>query len=375
MKYLNIQDFNKGYQFFMLRPTKAINIFILTILTILILAILWSLFGKMDDIIKADVLLRPVGTISSIKTVIGGEVIEKNYIHGTYVKEGENLLKIDITSEIIDLENSKNLMERLKSKIEIYQLLGETIKNNKNNLENKIQSEAYLLEYNRMVNQIEGLKSRLIKMKMLPDGMFSKQEIEDKERELEQYELQFSAWKKNQLIEVNDNIILLLQNKESLEKHVAELERNIKYSNIIAPISGNINEKINYNVGDNLMPGEEILTIIPVDLNNLKAELYINPSNIAQIKIGQTATLRFPSLPPSKYGKLETKINLIPADYTIGINSEPIFIVESIINNPWLMSPKNEKIYLRPGMGAEGRVIIEQDTIIRMILKKLDFIN
>jgi hypothetical protein len=41
----------------------------------------------------------------------------------------------------------------------------------------------------------------------------------------------------------------------------------------------------------------------------------------------------------------------------------------------WLTSPAGEKIYLRPGIGAMGRIIVDQDTVMRMILKKLDFIN
>ena len=53
----------------------------------------------------------------------------------------------------------------------------------------------------------------------------------------------------------------------------------------------------------------------------------------------------------------------------------PVFIVEAVIKEPWLTSSGSEKIYLRPGIGAAGRVIVDQDTVMRMILKKLDFIN
>jgi hypothetical protein len=172
-----------------------------------------------------------------------------------------------------------------------------------------------------------------------------------------------------------DGLKSLTQNRESLERRISDLERTIRTATLYAPISGKINESRKFNIGDYLMPGEEIITIVPDNTASLKAELYIDPAYIAQIQTGQKATLRFPGLPPSKFGKIEAEINLIPPDYAAGSESNPTFIVEATIREPWLMSSNGEKIYLRPGIGAMGRVIINQDTVMRMVLKKLDFIN
>jgi hypothetical protein len=104
-------------------------------------------------------------------------------------------------------------------------------------------------------------------------------------------------------------------------------------------------------------------------------ELYVYPAYIARIKTGQKATLRFPGLPPSKFGKIEAEISLLPPDFTQQSDSGPVFIVEALVKTPWLTSSGGERIYLRPGIGAIGRIIVSQDTVMRMILKKLDFIN
>ncbi|MDR0557191.1 MAG: HlyD family secretion protein [Treponema sp.] len=170
-----------------------------------------------------------------------------------------------------------------------------------------------------------------------------------------------------------DNLRNLTQNKETLERHISDLERTIRNATIYAPISGKIKEVRQFNVRDYLLPGEEILTIIPTG-TNLKTELYVSPAYIAQVRIGDKVTLRFPGLPPSRFGKLDAEISLIPADYASYSGSEPIFIVEASIKEPWLTSAQGERIYLRSGIGAQGRIIIKQDTVIGMILKKLDFI-
>jgi hypothetical protein len=80
-------------------------------------------------------------------------------------------------------------------------------------------------------------------------------------------------------------------------------------------------------------------------------------------------------LPPSKFGKAEALVSLIPADYSVGPDAMPVFVVEAYLPEPWLTGSDGKPLYLRAGIAAEGRVIIDHDTVLRMILKKLDFIN
>ena len=177
------------------------------------------------------------------------------------------------------------------------------------------------------------------------------------------------------MIETMDALKNLLQNRENLERRISDLDRNIRNATIRAPISGRVNEYRQLNKGDAVLPGEEIFMLVPDNESTLKAELYVDPAYIAQVKIGQKASLRFPGLPPSKFGKIEADISLIPPDYTQGPDTSPVFIVEAVIKEPWFTSPGGEKIFLRPGIGAVGRIIVSQDTVMRMVLKKLDFIN
>lgn len=380
IRFADMTEFHEGYQFFMLRPSYAVSLFIITITGIVIASVTWAFIAKMDDVVKATALLRPSETISIVKAISGGEVLQKNYTNDEYVTEGEILLRLDISADILELDNSKKLMERIENNSILYNILLETIRQGINkapvkNEEAYIRSEAYLIEYRRMLGQIKESRVKLERERALPETLAVKERLEDIIRELEQAELQCTLWKDNQMIETMDYVKNLMQNKESLERRISDLERNIRNATFYAPIAGRINESRKLNTGDYLLPGEEIITIIPEDATRLKAELYIDPAYIARVKTGQMATLRFPGLPPSKFGKLEAEITLIPADYTLGPDSNPVFIVEAAIQKPWLLSPKGERLYLRAGISAMGRVIIDQDTVIRMILKKLDFIN
>jgi multidrug efflux pump subunit AcrA (membrane-fusion protein) len=380
MQFTDMTEFHLGYQFFMLRPSRAVSSFIITLACIIGIALIWASVTKMDDVVKATALLRPSEVISNIKVPSGGEVLQKNYVHDGYVHEGALLLQLDVSAETLELANSKNLMERVDNDRAVYNTLLETIRLGRNsaalnNAEASIRSERYLIEYSRLSGQIEEQKVKLERERALPDTLAVKQRLEDMLWETEQQELQFSLWKNNQTIEVMDALKSLMQNRENLERRISDLERNIRNATLYAPISGRINETRKFNLGDYLMPGEEIITIVPDNTASLKAELYIDAAYIAQITTGQKVTLRFPGLPPSKFGKLEAEITLIPADFAIGSESKPSFVVEADIKEPWLRSPAGEKVYLRSGISASGRIIISQDTVMRMILKKLDFIN
>ena len=53
----------------------------------------------------------------------------------------------------------------------------------------------------------------------------------------------------------------------------------------------------------------------------------------------------------------------------------PIFIAEAPISEDYLISTDGQVAKLIPGITAEARIITEKSTIMKMILRKLDFIN
>jgi multidrug resistance efflux pump len=382
-RFADMSEFHKGYQFFMLRPSRGISAFIIALACMISAAVIWACVMKMDDVVKTTALLRPAQTISVVKAISGGETLEKNYAHNGYVSEGDILLRLDVSADMLELENSKKLMERLDNNILIHEALAETIRRGDNaaaagNISSEeayIRCETYLIERRRQQGQIAELRVKVERERSMPGTLAVTQRLEDAARELELAELQAASWKNTRMIEAMDTLKSLLQNRENLERRISDLEQTIRNATIRAPISGRINEYRQLNRGDAVLPGEEIVAIVPEDETSLKAELYVDPSYIAQVKTGQKATLRFPGLPPSKFGKIEAEVSLIPPDFTQGSGSSPVFVVEALVKTPWLMSSGGEKIYLRPGIGAVGRIIVSRDTVMRMILKKLDFIN
>ena len=83
--------------------------------------------------------------------------------------------------------------------------------------------------------------------------------------------------------------------------------------------------------------------------------------------------MRFTSLPPSLFGQIEGIVSFIPADVNFS-GTNAYFLLEATIPNPYLIAQNGEKIFLRSGVSAQGRIIIDQDYVLLMILRKIYFL-
>ena len=238
-----------------------------------------------------------------------------------------------------------------------------------------IKAEAYITEKKRYEAILDDIQTKLSRENAKPETLRIPQIIQDLENQLEQSKLEMNSWIKKNRLEAIEKSKELVSIKKNIEIHISEIERNIKNSTIYAPISGRISEVERPNVGDYILAGEEILRIIPQDNESLKADIYVDPSYIARIKVGDLIRIKFPGLAPSRYGMIETKVSLVPPDVTIAQNSQPVFIVEATIDNPYLYTKHGQSAKLLPGITAEARIITERSTAMQMILRKLDFIN
>lgn len=373
-------ELKNSSSFFLLQPVKAIYAFIIIIFITLSIAITLSFFAPMDDIVKAPVLLRPYQTISSVRCISSGELVIKNYKNDDFVTEGELLLALDTTSLKTELDSYIHELEKNTEDNYINNILSSVLESSKlpeidATSDAYIKSTLFLTEKKRLENSIEDIKLKLQRECSKPETLLIPQNIKDLENQLKQEELIFQAWINNQKYEIIEKTKQLEASRKNIETQISEIERNIKNSTIYAPISGRINEVTQLNIKDYIITGEEILRIIPQNDVSLKADIYVEPSFIAKINLGNSVKIKFSGLAPSKYGIIETTISLIPPDMTLYQQTQPVFIVEAIIDNPYLYTKNGQIAKLLPGITAEARIITDRCTVIQMILKKLDFWN
>lgn len=380
MHLLDYKSFRKTTAFFMLQPCRAMYGFILTIFITCAAVFLWAFFAPMDDMIKTSVVLRPEGAVSSVRCMSGGEVTEERYVNGQQVSEGDLLFTLDTSATEEELSAERMQLLKTSGDIQTAQTLLSVMKTGTfpdvpKQSDAYVRSAAYLYEKKRYEAVIQDVKTKLEREKDKPASLAVPQNIQDLQTQYDQNVLQYDTWRNTQLTQTLETYKQLQTVQNSTKSRISELERAVRNGTLYAPISGRLTEIKKMNIGDYVMTGEEILRIIPEDTTALKADLYVDPAYIARVAVGDPVKIRFPGLPPARYGQLETTISLIPPDCTVLPTGAAVFIAEAEIKEPYLTAKNGRKAQLLSGITAEGRIITERNTVMHMILRKLDFIN
>ena len=374
------EEMKKTSAFFMLKPVNAVYGFIVTVCIAIAAVTVWACAAPMDDVVKAKVLLRPSRAVSSVRCVTSGELYLKSFHNDETVEKGDLLFALDTTALKTELESYKELQEKNEGDLYVYEKLLQTISSGKiTDAEKETdayrKANAYLLEKSRYETVVEDARIKYERERDAPPALKVPQTAADLENQYRQTKLTYETWQNNQKIQAAEKLDTLKAEKKSIESRIEELERTIKNSTIYAPVEGRISESIKLNTGDYILAGEEVLRIVPQDDETLEAEIYVDPSYVARVKVGNPVKLKFPGLAPSRYGMVETKVSLVPPDVSVMENGNTAFVVKAVIDNPYLKTKQGQTARLLPGITAEGRILIERCTVMQMIMRKLDFIN
>ena len=132
---------------------------------------------------------------------------------------------------------------------------------------------------------------------------------------------------------------------------VDQAKLNLSYCHITAPIAGIINKK-NVAVGQNISPGQNMLTVIPLD--NLWITANFKETQLEKVKVGQVVTVKVDALGGRKYrghltqvgGATGSRLSLFPPENATG---NYVKVVQRIPVRIDLDKGQNDDHLLRPG--------------------------
>ncbi|MCR4952937.1 MAG: HlyD family efflux transporter periplasmic adaptor subunit [Treponema sp.] len=376
----SFKDMKQTSVFFLLKPVNSIYVFIISVCLVVFSLVIWACLAPMDDVVKADVILRPVESISSIKCVTSGELYVKNFENDMTVNAGDLLFSLDTTALQTELESYKLELQKNEGELFVNKILLQTMQdgslpNLPQDSDAYIKSAVYIAEKSRYQKLFEDAERKWNRERTLPKDIYIPQNVQDLENQKEQIRFSFESWLNSQKVSAIEQKKSLESSRRTMESRIIELERTIRNSTIYAPISGRITEVLKLNKGDYLIAGSEILRIVPEQNGKLKADIYVDSSYIARVKEGDAVHIKFPGLPPSRYGQVETNVSLIPPDATLSSSGTPVFVVEALVPDTRMKTRSGNLATLIPGITAQARIVTERSTVMQMLLRKLDFIN
>jgi HlyD family secretion protein len=155
---------------------------------------------------------------------------------------------------------------------------------------------------------------------------------------------------------------------ELVEKKVAA-EDQLKRVDIRAPIDGAVFQKAVHTVGGVITTGEVLMLIVP-EADALEAEVKVQPQDIDQVRLGQTAILRFPAFNQRTTPELNGEVNRVSADVAEDQKTGArYYTVRIAIPASEIERLKGLKIL--PGMPVESFIQTSPRTVISYLVKPL----
>jgi HlyD family secretion protein len=189
---------------------------------------------------------------------------------------------------------------------------------------------------------------------------------------------------RGQIAELNLQLLALDQKARAdavkdlrdVEGQIAQLtERRVAALDVLArvevraPQSGYIHELAVHTVDGVINPGETIMAIVP-DTDKLSVEVRVNPQDIDQIHLGQTATLRLSAFNQRTTPELDAKLERIAADVSRDPQTGVYFYVARVAIEENELA-KLGKLALVPGMPVEAFIKTGDRTALSYFSKPL----
>ena len=403
-------------------PVKAKGLLYLVSI-VLFLLVVWSYFAEIDEVAKGDGKVIPSQQLQVLQSYDGGIVQDILVAEGQTVKAGQVLLKVDPTRFLSSLEENTTQFAALAAKVQRLSALtqGKALRFNK-----ELQAQAPSI----VENERKLYNSNLAELDEVAAGsdsriMQRRQDVEEERANLSQYQNVLSLTRKElsvtkpllasgavseieilrlerQVVELEGNITKskvaierglnaieeeIIKKEESrlrlvnrwnqeltdatgematLQQSQTSLEDVVSQADIRSPINGTVQRLLINTVGGVITPGSAVVELVPQD-DQLIVEAKVSPKDIAFIRQGQPAILKFSAYDFTIYGGMSAEVQHISADAITNDKDETYYLVRLETKR----SIADESLDILPGMIVQVDILTGKKTVLNYILSPL----
>ena len=402
-------------------PTHARQL-LYVMLLVFIALLIWAANAPLDEVARGDGRVIPSRQLQIVQSLDGGIVEEILVREGQIVDQGQLLLRIDPTRAVSSLRESRAQFFSLQAEVSRLQALLD-------NLEEPVFPEELLTEAPMIVNHerstffsnLEELKEQIsihqrqleqrqqdlrearaartqhansvalvtrelqVTRPLLASGAVSDVDIIRLERdlsnargELNRADAAISRSEasieeaKNRIREVELNVrnrwnAQLSESRarlNAISQAGQGLEDVVRQTEIRAPVRGTVQRLFTNTLGGVVTPGREVLEIVPLD-DQLIIEARISPKDIAFIRPGQQAMIKFTAYDFAIFGGLTAEVEHISADTITDDRDNTFFLVRLRT----FESGFDENLTIIPGMTTQVDILTGKKTVLEYLLK------
>ena len=409
-------------------PLGALVVWLVTLL--LIVALVWSYFGKIDIVAVANGKISTEGSAKIIQPAISGVVTNINVHEGQRVKKGETLLALDKTTAEKDVATVSQSLNTARVERDILRRLAVDGNTDEiiNNADLPDEAKAMLRQFASSQTSLSATRQQAVNgtisnyQQQLQFNQQAKNQLEinaqnlkNRKAEIEKQlpnanpvdklRLQNELSNIDQRITSADSAVLgqnqqLLQSQSALtqaqnqsqtqiaetnsafnnqiiasEKRIIELENNLvkakqvlAQTTITAPVDGTVLSLTVKTIGGVVNTGQQLAQIVPE-----KVPLYVDAAldnqDVGFVKPGQRVVVKVATYPFQRYGYLEGTVENISPDAIQDDKKGLIYKAKIKLNDD--KSSKQNQLKLLPGMSVSAEITTGQRRIIEFFLDPL----
>jgi adhesin transport system membrane fusion protein len=179
-------------------------------------------------------------------------------------------------------------------------------------------------------------------------------------RKMQEVDLTFRNIARSELSEANAKLSALSEGSTALEDRVTQTE-------VRSPVNGTVKQlKVN-TVGGVVQPGKDVIELVPSD-DALVLEARVLPKDIAFLRPGQKAMVKFTAYDFSVYGGLDATLEHIGADSVVDEKGNAYFLVRVRTLSTTI---GDQKFPIIPGMVAEVDILTGKKSVLSYLLKPI----
>lgn len=408
------------------RARKFAPIMLLVIFSFFVFFLIWAALAEIDEVTRGEGKVIPSGQNKMIDHLEGG-IVKKIYVReGDTVRQGQVLLLIDNTVAEARYKEGREhyfrtlaTVARLKAQIDgeeyevpkvvqekaprvaeqskgAYKSWQEKLKNEKaiatQDIEQRKQELAELqANLGQYEEQYKLSKEELdLTAPLVKQGVVAKVEFIRQKRDLVDVKGKVAVTKESvkrieaaleqakkrvtqvEIAQKNDD----LKDLENAKTQMSEAQKlfttegdRVTRTEVRSPVRGTVKELLVNTVGGVVQPGEDLISITPLE-ESLLVEAQIRPADIAFLRKGLKAIVKISAYDFAVYGGLDAELENIGADTVVDEEGNSFYKIK-VRTKKNSLERNGEVLNIIPGMVATVDILTGKKTVLDYLLKPL----
>ncbi|MGI6902660.1 MULTISPECIES: HlyD family type I secretion periplasmic adaptor subunit [Leclercia] len=406
---------------------RVVRVTLWAIFAFFIAMILWASLASIDEVTRGEGRAIPSSRLQKVQNLEGGIVAEVFVHEGEVVKAGAPLLRLDdtqfrsnageseadrlalqariqrLTAQLNDAttltlapEIVKKAPEIASGEMELFASVNKRIQSELAGLnEQLVQKKQELLDFQGKASQYRrslGLQQQEVAMSepLVAKGAISKVEvlrlrrgvvetqgqldsvtlaIPRAEAAIKEIESKVSETRGRYRSEALGQLNEARTDLSKIEASGKAISDRVNRTLVTSPVRGVVQQLMVNTIGGVIQPGNDLVEIVPLD-DKLLVEAKIRPQDIAFLRPGQEATVKFTAYDYTIYGGLKGTLEQISPDTVTDKDGKRFYVIRLRTDKNHLGTDEKPLLII-PGMVASVDIITGKKTVMAYLLKPI----